>query len=61
MIERYIEWKMFFEITLPMILGCGVFGIFISLIIVGKIIDWREKRYKKLADKYFSEEEVTEE
>jgi hypothetical protein len=56
MFERYIEWKIFFEITLPMIMCGGVLGIFIALIIVRKFIEWREKRYKKLADKYFSEE-----
>lgn len=57
MIDKYIELKMFFDYQLPLILlGLGV-CIYGSIIIIAKIMDWYEKRQKKMMDKYFGEEE----
>lgn len=61
MIEKYIQFKIFFEYKLPLIVLGIIVAIIIILSIVGKIIDAWEKRQKRYIDKKFSEEEGADE
>lgn len=60
MIEKYIGFKMFFEYTLPFILLGIAIAIWVTCVIIGKIIIAWEKRQKKLHEKYFEEKEGAE-
>lgn len=57
MLEKYMHFKMFFDYQLPLILICISGGIYISLLIIGKIIETWDKRQKRLTDKFCNEEE----
>ena len=56
MIEKYIEFKMFFEYELPFIILGVIAGIYLLLVIVAKIADEWEKRQQKKSEKYFGKE-----
>jgi H+/gluconate symporter-like permease len=51
---------MFFEYTLPLILLGIAIAIWVTCVIIGKIIIAWEKRQKKLHEKYFEEKEGAE-